>query len=106
MEWAKGSEDEQAKSRRELSDQVAEIAVEREMQKETEEDAKDEEERKMIAAALAKSSPSPSQGGQSAPVKREGPIRRIVLREPGRGAIVCLKVFQEQSLLCVLRDNG
>jgi len=106
MEWAKGSEDEDSRTRRELSDQVAEIAVEREMQKETAEDAKQEEERKVIEAAMAKSSPGQSQVGHTAPVEREIPVRRIILRDPGRGRIVSLKLFEEPSLLCVLRDNG
>lgn len=106
MEWAKGSEDGDIKNRRELSDRVAEIAVEREMQKETEEDAKQEEERKIIEAAMAKSSPVQSQGSHIAPVERGTPVRRIILREPGRGKIVSLKVFEVVSLLCVLRDNG
>jgi hypothetical protein len=106
MEWAKGSEDGEEKTRRDLSDQVAEIAVEREMQKETEEDAKQEEERKIIEVAMANSSPSPSHGDHMASGKPDRPVRRIVLRQPGRGKIVCLKVFEEQSLLCILRDNG
>jgi hypothetical protein len=106
MEWAKGSEDGDTKNRRELSDQVAEIAVEREMQKETEEDAKQEEERKVIGAAMAKSSPSQSRGSHTSPIERGMPVRRIILREPGRGRIVSLKVFEEPNLLCVLRDNG
>jgi hypothetical protein len=106
MEWAKGSEDGDIKTKRELSDQVAEIAVEREMQKETAEDAKQEEERKIIDAAMANSSPGQSQSGHAAPVERERPVRRIILREPGRGRIASLRVFEEPSLLCVLRDNG
>lgn len=106
MEWAKGSEDESSKARRELSDQVAEIAVEREMQKEEEEDAKQEEERKVIDAAMAKSSPGQPPSGHTAASKRGITVRRIILREPGRGRIVCLKVFEDQSLLCILRDNG
>jgi hypothetical protein len=106
MEWAKGSDDGDAKNRRELSDQVAEIAVEREMQKETAEDAKQEEERKVIDAAMAKSSPSQSRGSYAPPIERGMPVRRIILREPGRGRIVSLKVFEGPALLCVLRDNG
>jgi hypothetical protein len=106
MGWAKGSDDGDTKNRRELSDQVAEIAVEREMQKETAEEAKQEEERKVIDAAMAKSSPSQSRDSHTAPVERETPARRIILREPGRGRIVSLEVFEKPSLLCVLRDNG
>jgi len=106
MEWAKGSEDGDTKNRRELSDQVAEIAVEREMQKETAEDAKQEEERKVIDAAMAKCSPSQSRGSHTPPIERETPVRRIILREPGRGRIVSFKVFEKPSLLFILRDNG
>jgi len=106
MEWAKGTEDDNSKARRELNDQVAEIAVEREMQKEAEEEAKQEEEKRMIDAAMAHSSPSPSHGGHIATDTRNRPVRRLVLREPARGKIVCLKVFGEQGLLCILRDNG
>jgi len=95
MEWAKGSEDGDTKNRRELSDQVAEIAVEREMQKETAEDAKQEEERKVIDAAMAKCSPSQSRGSHTPPIERETPVRRIILREPGRGEDCQLQSLRE-----------
>jgi hypothetical protein len=85
MEWAKGSDDGDTRNRRELSDQVAEIAVEREMQKETEEDAKQEEERKVIDAAMAKSSPSQSRGSHTPPIERGMPVRRIICASPDEG---------------------
>jgi hypothetical protein len=106
MGWAKGSDTEDGRSKKELSEQVAEIAVEREMQKETEEDAKQEEDKKLIEAAMARSSPSQPQKDSTALPRHETPVRRIVLRQPGRGTIVCLKAFEDLDLLCVLRDTG
>lgn len=106
MDWAKGSDSSLEKTKRDLSDQVAEIAVEREMQKETAEDAKQEEERKIIEAAMERASPSVAHGGSGLPAKRDRPVRRIILREPGKGSIICMKVFEDMDLLCVLRDTG
>jgi hypothetical protein len=106
MDWAKGSDSSLEKTRKELSDQVAEIAVEREMQKETAEDAKQEEERKIIEAAMERSSPNVALEKSTAHAKHTKPVRRIILRDPGRGSIVSMKVFEELDLLCVLRDTG
>jgi alkylation response protein AidB-like acyl-CoA dehydrogenase len=106
MEWAKGSDSGDERYKKELADQVAEIAVEREMQKETEEEVKQEEDRKLIEAAMAKSAASPALTEASTLGARATAVRRIVLRSPGRGRIVALKVVSELGLLCILRDEG
>jgi hypothetical protein len=108
MEWATGAEKDEEKHKRELSEQVAEIAVEREMQKEAAEETRQEEEKKIIDSAVARSSPrKKTQGEQDqAMAQRELPVRRIVLRSPGKGSIVCLKVMEEPGMLCILRDTG
>lgn len=106
MGWAKSSETTEEKNKKDLADQVAEIAVEREMQKESEEEAKQEEERKLIDAAIAKSAASPALTEASGSVPQGISVRRIILRNPGRGKVVAMKIFGELGLLCVLRDEG
>jgi alkylation response protein AidB-like acyl-CoA dehydrogenase len=106
MGWAKSSETDEEKNKKELAEQVAEIAVEREMQKETEDEARQEEDRKLIEAAMAKSVASPALTEASGVGRQRIPVRRIVLRDPGRGKVVATKVFGELGLLCVLRDEG
>ena len=107
MGWATGGDSGDEKSSKELDQQVAEIAVDREMELETERDAGQEEEMKKVEEAIARASPtrSPAYGPSPHSTSAEV-IRRIVLKDPGRGKIVSMQAFEELGLLCVLRDIG
>lgn len=109
MGWAKGADNEDQKIREELDEQVAEIAVEREMELETEKDARQEDEMKTVEEAIARVSPSftpTTQHSDRDRSTRVPVVRRIVLRNPGHGQIVCMKTYQDLGLLCILRDVG
>lgn len=107
MGWAKGEDSNDAKAQKELDEQVAEIAVEREMQIETEKEARQEDEMKTIEEAIARASPNhESQTGQTPEQSLDRPIRRIILRQPGHGSIVDMQVHEDLGLLSVLRDVG
>lgn len=108
MGWATGADSGDEKSKKELDEQVAEIAVDREMELETERDARQEEEMKTVEDAIARASPtkSPASGLTPDGSHCAEVVRRIILKDPGRGKIVSMEAFEELGRLCVLRDIG
>lgn len=107
MGWATGADSGDERTKKELDQHVAEIAVDREMEQETERDARQEEEMKTIEDAIARASPtkSPASGPTVEPTRADA-VRRIILKDPGRGKIVSMEAYEELGLLCVLRDIG
>lgn len=107
MGWATGADSDDERTKEKLEEQVAEIAVERKMDSETERDARQEEEMKTIEDAIARASPtkSPASGLAVEPICADV-VRRIILKIPGRGNIVSMEAYEELGLLCVLRDIG
>ncbi|WVF68617.1 hypothetical protein IAT40_003387 [Kwoniella sp. CBS 6097] len=95
---------------KQLREQMVEVQVERDMEKERKEDMKEMEDLKVVEAAiersptpLARESPSKRRKGNQSSAQA---VRRLVLRQAGRGQIVALKVFHDIDSLCVLRDEG
>ncbi|KAK6908897.1 hypothetical protein I203_102903 [Kwoniella mangroviensis CBS 8507] len=91
---------------------MKEIQVDLEMEKETREDKKSSQDRKLIEGLISERSPTisttlPPPIGRKKSVKgKEEFVRRIILREVGRGKIVQMKVYEEVGSLVVLRDEG
>ncbi|WWC92997.1 uncharacterized protein L201_007961 [Kwoniella dendrophila CBS 6074] len=93
-------------------EKIKEFQVDLEMEKESREDQKELEDMKLIENAIERSStPTITQGDQ--PLSRTetvnsrmGCIRRIILKDAGKGKIVQLKVFQDLDTLAILRDEG
>ena len=107
--WTQGDDEEKEKERKELADQIAEIEVEREMQKGIVDAEKGEQD--MKAVEDASKSPIPSSpllhrpSGGKGKGRREA-VKKIVLPDPVRGKVVCLKVLDDIDALGVLRDEG
>ncbi|WWD04165.1 hypothetical protein V865_002231 [Kwoniella europaea PYCC6329] len=91
---------------------MKEIQVDLEMEKETREDKKSSQDRKLIEDLISERSPTisttlpPPIGRKKSGKGKEEFVRRIILREVGRGKIVQLKVYEEVDSLVVLRDEG
>nr|XP_019009161.1 uncharacterized protein I206_05807 [Kwoniella pini CBS 10737]OCF47942.1 hypothetical protein I206_05807 [Kwoniella pini CBS 10737] len=93
-------------------ERLEEAKVDLEMEKESREDRKEEQDRKLIEDLIENQSPTPTnahgdhvQQKENA-VKKEQIVKRIVLREAGRGKIVQMSVFEEFDSLIILRDEG
>ncbi|WVQ79391.1 hypothetical protein IAT38_001488 [Cryptococcus sp. DSM 104549] len=98
---------------RDLQDQMEEIEVERAMEKERKEGQKEKEDLKLVEEAMDRSpTPGATFNFQQTHADVHGcdwedkQVVRVVLRSPGTGKVVELKVLEELDTLCVLRDQG
>ena len=104
--WLRGGEGVGKERGKELNEKMEEVEVEREMEREVREEVKESEDRRAVEMAGVKS--TPRFPDEASPKPNNPPIQamRIILPQPGRGTIACLRVFKEIGLLGILRDEG
>ena len=96
---------------KEMKERLEEVEVQREMEREVEEDKRDKDDIKALERCLT-STPQPESGQTSAvedvqtDAQPGGSLKRIVLDQPSRGSIVCVRVLERVHVLAVLRDIG
>jgi hypothetical protein len=92
-----------------LTERIEEIEVGREMEREALEEEREMDDMKAVEEAKGGTTPreGPNQGSDkmSGAGREDRVTVRVVLRSPGTGKLVCLKVV-EGAGLCVLRDTG
>nr|XP_019043333.1 hypothetical protein I302_07908 [Kwoniella bestiolae CBS 10118]OCF22263.1 hypothetical protein I302_07908 [Kwoniella bestiolae CBS 10118] len=98
---------------RENEEKIKEVQVDLEMEKETREDRKSSQDRRLIENLISERSPTipsnlipPPTGRKRVKEGKGDDVQRIVLRDVGKGKIVQMKVFEEVDSLVVLRDEG
>jgi hypothetical protein len=101
MAWTRGETDTGERVR----ERIAEVEVEREMERETREEEKEKEDRRAVEQARKTPVQTPMEESNDTLGYREELVVRVVLPQPARGKVVCLKVVDEIGL-CVLRDTG
>jgi hypothetical protein len=109
--WFKSDEEKAMERDKEMKERLEEVEVQREMEREVEEDKRDKDDIKALERCLT-STPQPESGQTSAvedvqtDAQPGGSLKRIVLDQPSRGSIVCVRVLERVHVLAVLRDIG
>ena len=101
--------DEEERRQKELKDKIEEIDVEREIEREMREEEREKQEAKVIAAAQRPTRMPRHKRTKTLDLRGEGDqasqVVQVILPQPDRGKIVCLKVFEGVGLV-ILRDVG